>query len=139
MSRVVDYCRENDHFAAANGIELIEASPGRARARMTVGQRQHNSIGTAHGGALFSLAATTFFAAFNASGRLAVGINMSIQCVKSVSDGVLWADALEETRSRKLVHGCVRITDAAGELVALFHGTAFIKGDTFPPADIRDE
>lgn len=138
MTELIDYCREHDHFAAANGIELIEASPGRARARMMVGQRQHNSIGTAHGGALFSLAATTFFAALNAAGRLAVGINMSIQCVKSASNGVLWAEAVEETRSRKLVHGCVRITDATGELIALFHGTAFIKGDTFPPTDNDD-
>jgi acyl-CoA thioesterase len=135
MSDLIDYCGENDHFAAANGIELIEVGPGRARARMTVGQRQHNSIGTAHGGALFSLAATTFFAACNSTGRLAVGANMGITCVKLVRDGVLLAEAIEVARTRKLAHGTVRITDESGELVALFHGTAYVKGAPFPPVE----
>ena len=133
MDDLAGYCREHDQFAAANGIELIEVGKGSARARMSIAQRQLNSVGTVHGGALFSLAATTFFAAVNSTGRLAMGTNMSITCVKAVSEGTLSAEAVQVARSRKLAHGDVRITDAKGDLVALFHGTAYVKGDAFPP------
>lgn len=133
MNRMVEYCRESDHFSARNGIELLEMAPGRARARMTVVEERLNSIGTAHGGSLFSLAATTFFAACNAAGELAVGTNMSITCLKPAEQGVLTAEAAEISRSRKLVHASVRITDESGDLVAIFHGTAFLKGTPYPP------
>jgi acyl-CoA thioesterase len=135
MSSVLGYCREHDRFAAANGVEWIEIEPGRARARMTVSERQHNSIDTAHGGALFTLAAATFFAACNAAGQLAVGTHMSITCLKPVVNGPIEAEAVEISRSRKLVHGTVRITNAEGQLVALFQGTAYIKGGPYPPPD----
>ena len=133
MTTPIDYCRRHDRFAAANGIELIEMTPGHARTRMTVSERQGNSIGTAHGGALFTLAATAFFAACNAAGELAVGTNMGITCLKPVTAGVLEAEATEIARSRKLAHGTVRITDESGDLVAVFQGTAYIKGEPYPP------
>jgi acyl-CoA thioesterase len=134
MNITAEYCRDHDRFAAASGIELIEMGPGRARARMAITEQHLNSIGTAHGGALFTLAATTFFAACNAAGQMAVGTNMNITCLKPVAAGVLTAEATEIARSRKLVHGSVRITDEAGELVAVFQGTAYVKGQPFPPA-----
>ena len=129
MSNMLDYCRENDRFASANGIEIIEVAPGRAKARVTVEQRHLNAIATVHGGLLFSLAATTFFAACNAAGRVAVGTNMNITCLKPVTGGTLYAEAVEVSRSRKLAHATVRITDDSEEPVALFQGTAYIKGE----------
>lgn len=133
MSTAIEYCRRRDRFAAANGIELIEMKPGHARAQMAVTGRHLNSVDTAHGGSLFSLAATTFFAACNAAGQTAVGTNMSITCLKPAAAGVLTAEATEIARSRKLVHASVRITDDRGELIAVFQGTAYIKGQPFPP------
>jgi acyl-CoA thioesterase len=133
MTTPFEYCRDHDQFAAANGIELLTMIPGRATARMTVAERQQNSIGTAHGGSLFTLAATTFFAACNAGGQLALGTNMSITCLKAVASGTLQAEATETARTRKLAHGSVRITDETGDLVAIFQGTAFIKGTPYPP------
>jgi acyl-CoA thioesterase len=134
MTTPIDYCRQHDRFAAAAGIELIEMRPGHAVARMTVSERQQNSIGTVHGGALFTLAATTFFAACNAAGKMALGTNMSITCLKPVAAGILTAEATEISRSRKLAHGTVRISDESGQLVALFQGTAYIKEEPYPPA-----
>jgi acyl-CoA thioesterase len=131
-----DYCRDHDRFAAANGIELIEAKGGRARARLILEDRHRNSIGTAHGGLLFSLAATAFFAACNTSGRMAVGVNMSITCLKPVAGGTLRAEAEETARSRKLVHGRVRILDESGEPLAIFQGTAYVKEQPYPPESV---
>jgi acyl-CoA thioesterase len=133
MTTAIEYCRRRDRFAAANGIDLIEMGPGRARARMALTEQHLNSVGTTHGGALFTLAATTFFAACNAAGQTAVGTNMGITCLKPVAAGVLTAEATETARSRKLVHASVRITDEEGDLVAVFQGTAYIKGQPFPP------
>jgi acyl-CoA thioesterase len=130
----IDYCRHNDRFAAASGVELIEMTAGRAVAQMAVAEQQQNSLGTVHGGALFTLAATAFFAASNAAGETAMGTNMNITCLKPAVAGVLRAEATEIARSRKLVHGTVRITDEKGDLVALFQGTAYIKGQPYPPA-----
>lgn len=135
MTTAIEYCRRRDRFAAANGIELLEMGPGRALARMAVTAEHLNSVGTTHGGALFTLAATTFFAACNAAGRTAVGTNMSITCLKPVAAGVLTAEATETARSRKLAHASVRITDEAGNLVAVFQGTAYVKREPFPPSE----
>jgi len=122
-----------DRFAAANGIELVEVRPGYARAVMPIEDRHHNSLGTVHGGALFTLAATTFFAACNAAGQVAMGISMSISCHHPALDGQLQAEATEISRSRKLATCGVRICDAAGRLIATFQGTAYVKRDPFPP------
>lgn len=135
MPETVEEALTRDRFAAANGIELLEVRPGSARARLVLQERHRNSVGLAHGGAIFTLAAFAFFAACNAAGRLGLGIAMSIQCTKAASEGVLTAEATEMSRSRRLATNEVRVTDESGELVALFTGTAYLKEEPFPPRD----
>jgi acyl-CoA thioesterase len=120
-----------DEFAAANGIELVDVRPGHARMRMAIGRRHLNSLGLVHGGAMFTLAATTFFAACNASGNVAMGINMSIACLHPVVEGVLEAEATEISRSPHLAHCVVRVTDSQENLVAQFQGTAYVKNEPY--------
>lgn len=132
LQAVREYFR-NDRFAAANGMELVEVRTGYARARMTVAQRHLNSVGTVQGGALFTLADLAFAAACNSAGKLALGMQMNISCLKAVSAGVLEAEAEEVARSRKISTCSVRITDREGALVAIFQGTAYIKEASFPP------
>jgi acyl-CoA thioesterase len=122
-----------DRFAAANGIELIEARPGYARTRMAAEDRHRNCVDLVHGGALFTLAATAFFAAVNSWGHTAVGINMTLSCLQPSGGGTLEAEATEVSRGRRLSTCSVRITGGQGQLVALFQGTAYIKNEKFPP------
>jgi acyl-CoA thioesterase len=122
-----------DRFAAANGIEVVEAGLGYARARMVAEERHLNSVGLVHGGALFTLAAAAFFAACNAAGKLAVGIHMNLECLQPGRLGELRAEAREEARSRRIATCSVRVTDGAGDLVAMFQGTAYVKDEPFPP------
>lgn len=124
---------KNDRFASENGIELLELRSGYARARMVVAERHLNSIGTVQGGALFTLADLAFAGACNSAGRLAVGLNMSISCLKAVTQGTLYAEAEEIARSTKISTCSVRITDDGGDLVAVFQGTAYVKSGPFPP------
>ena len=46
----------NDRFAHESGIRLLEVREGFARASMEVLPRHYNGVGTAQGGAIFTLA-----------------------------------------------------------------------------------
>jgi acyl-CoA thioesterase len=123
-----------DRFATSNGIELLEVKSGYARMKMRATQEHTNAVGMVHGGALFTLAASAFFAACNAAGRTAVGIHMSLGCIRPSLLGVYTAEAQEIARNNRLSTCSVRVTDEAERLVAVFQGTAYIK-DGLDPAN----
>lgn len=118
---------ERDRFAAENGITLADVQRGAAVARMEVGARHLNGVGIVQGGAIFTLADLAFAAAANSHGDVAVAIDVSISFIKAVSAGTLTAEAREEALNPRLSTCLVRVTDEAGELVALFKGTAYRK------------
>jgi acyl-CoA thioesterase len=123
---------ENDRFATASGMRLIELRPGFAKTSMAVEDRHLNSVGTVHGGAIFTLADFAFGAAVKTGGKAAPLINSTISYLKATRTGTLVAEATEVARSRKISTCTVRVTNDAGELVALFQGTAYIKDEPFP-------
>ncbi|MGD8368212.1 MAG: hotdog fold thioesterase [Desulfobacterales bacterium] len=125
---------ERDRFAAHNGIEILEISPGRARVRMEVAEHHLNGLDRVHGGAVFSLADLAFAAASNSHGSAAMGINASIAYVKEAAGDVLFAEAEEVSRSHRLATYSIRVTDASGQTVALFQGTVYRReGQAIPP------
>lgn len=123
---------KRDRFAAGAGAELVLVEPGHAIARMQVEARHHNAIGTAQGGAIFTLADFAFAAAVNSRSHVAVAINCSITFMKAAADGLLTAEAREETRSNKLGAVTVRVTDETGDVVAIFQGLAYQKKELLP-------
>lgn len=118
---------ERDRFAVQAGIRLVEVGEGHARAVMEVAPSHLNGVDVVQGGALFTLADFAFAAACNSHDRVAVAIDVSISFVKGVSSGTLVADATEEALTERLSTCLVRVTDEAGDLVALFKGTAYRK------------
>ncbi len=117
-----------DRFAESLGIEILEVGPGSARLRMPVTARHLNSILTVHGGALFSLADMAFAVASNSHGILSVALNAHISYLKASREGaVLYAEASEVSTHPKISVYTVRICEEAGELIALFQGTAYRK------------
>jgi acyl-CoA thioesterase len=127
---------ETDRFAAANGMRLVELRPGYSKTSMAVGERHFNSIGTVHGGAIFTLADFAFGAAVKTGGMAAPAVATSMSFLKATRSGTLYAEAKEVSRSRKLSVCTVQVTNDAGELVALFQGTAYIKDEPFPPPSV---
>ena len=121
-----------DEFARGNGMRLVEVRLGYARAEMTVEARHLNAVGIVQGGAVFTLADLAFAAACNSHGVVAVACQVDITYFKGVSSGRLTATAEEIARTRKLSTCLIRVTDEAGELVALFKGVAYIKGTPLP-------
>jgi acyl-CoA thioesterase len=124
---------ENDQFATANGMRLLELRPGYCKASLPVEQRHLNSLRTVHGGAIFTLADFAFGAVSNSGGKIAPAISTTISFLKATRSGTLYAEATEISRSRKLSVSTVKVINDAGELVALFQGTAYIKEEPFPP------
>ena len=116
-----------DLFAGFVGIDLIEAGNGRAKARLPIGDRHRNGLGLVHGGAIFTLADLAFAAAVNSRGRAAVAIHCSISYLKAAAGDVLFAEAEEISCGPKIAAYTIRVTDASGEIIALFEGMAYRK------------
>lgn len=132
MEEIAGYFK-NDRFAAHLGIELLEISPGRARARMKIEEHHLNALDIGHGGAIFGLADLVFAVASNSHGTVAMAINVSISYLKAVRAGTtLYAEALELSRNPKLASYSVRVESEDGDLVALFQGMVYRKKDPVP-------
>jgi acyl-CoA thioesterase len=116
-----------DAFANACGIELTEASDGRAVARVAIDERHLNGIGLVHGGLLFTLADLAFAAAVHTRGKVAVSINNAITYLKAAQGRMLRAEATEVSRNRRIASYTVNILDETGEIIALFQGLAYVK------------
>jgi len=119
----------NDHFARHLGIEVLEYSEGKARAKMEIQRHHLNSAGTLHGGAIFSLADAVFSVASNSHGTLAVAINVSISYFRAMRSGTLMAEAEEVSLNPRLATYLIRVEDEKGDAIALFQGTVYRKKD----------
>jgi acyl-CoA thioesterase len=136
MSQELDAQRhyfENDRFAAASGMRLLELRPGYAKTCLAVETRHLNNVGTVQGGAIFTLADFAFGAASKTGGKVTVAVNTNLSFLRPTQSGMLYAEATEISRSRRLSVCTVQVLNDAGELVALFQGTAYIKDEPFPP------
>jgi acyl-CoA thioesterase len=119
-----------DRWAAAAGARLVEVRPGYARTTLRLRDEHMNGVETAQGGLVFTLADYAFAACCNSHGTVAVALDVSITFCRAAVRGVLVAEALEESKTRRTSVCTVRVTDDAGSLVALFRGTAFRKEDS---------
>jgi acyl-CoA thioesterase len=116
-----------DAFAKRCGIQLIECRPGFAQCTMEVTENHWNGIGTAMGGALFTLADFTFCVAANSHGPLAVSLHVSISYLRPCSSGILTAIATEVSRSSRIGVYRISITDEEQKQIADVTGTCYIK------------
>ena len=120
---------KNDTFADHVGIELLEVSEGRAKAKMEIKEHHLNGIDIAHGGAIFSLADLVFAVASNSHKTIALGINASISYLKAAASGTLIAEAKEVSLNPKLATYEVCVTDETDDIIAIFLGTVYRKKD----------
>jgi acyl-CoA thioesterase len=118
-----------DHFCRELGIELVEAEPGRAIARVRIEARHLNFRGAGHGGLTFTLADAAFGVACNAHGIAAAGVDVHMIYNRATRLGdVLTATAEELSRSTRLATYRIDVRRGDGKLVAAMTGTAYISG-----------
>ncbi len=123
---------KNDRFAVNSNVELISMTPGAARAKMHIQPHHLNGLGSAMGGAIFTLADFAFAAASNSHGTIAVALNVNITFLKAARSGTLWAEARENSKNPKVGSYTVEVRDDEGDLVAMFQGTAYRKKEPVP-------
>ncbi|WP_175425647.1 hydroxyphenylacetyl-CoA thioesterase PaaI [Trinickia violacea] len=123
-----------DACSRALGFELLEVHPGYARMRMTVRPDFLNGHNICHGGLMFTLADSTFAFACNSYNINTVASGCSIEFLRPVHGGdVLTAEAVEQVLSGRNGIYDIRLTNRAGETVAMFRGkSAHIKGHVIP-------
>jgi len=126
-----------DPFACFLGVELLELREGYSKTTITVGEHMLNFMDLLHGGVIFSLADIAFSAACNSYGQVAVALNVSINFLDAVQAGTrLYASATEESRGRRTALYRLAVTTEDCTLVALCHGTAYVKDQVL---DITDQ
>ena len=114
-------------FEKLVGIQVQELRDGYAKASLKIGHEHLNSIGLAHGGAIFSLADCVFAEAANFGENVAVAINANIDFLNpSLIGDVLTAEAIRISESKKLgfYHITVFKKDVA---IAFFSGIVYRK------------
>lgn len=112
-----------DPFMRTLGLAGEILSPGRARVWGTLGPEHLNSLGSAHGGFLYSVADAAFALASNSHGAAAVALSTHMEYVAPTKAGdLIEAIATEVHLGRRAAVYQVEIR--VGEtLVALFTGT----------------
>ena len=123
---------QGDKFALLAGVTLLDVGNGYAKACMEVKPEHLNGGGVCQGGALFTLADLAFAAATNSHAQLTFSIDSSIHFFRSVSEGILYAEAREVFNHKRLANCEVRITTEEGELIATFNGTGYRKDIPLP-------
>ena len=118
---------KKDRFAANAGAELLEIKEGYGRARMLITPEHLNGGGVCQGGAIFTLADLAFAAAVNSHGVLTFSTSSNITYFKSVTQGYIYAEAREIVNHHRMPYAEVRVTDEAGELVAIFTSSGYRK------------
>ncbi|MBB5412442.1 acyl-CoA thioesterase [Paraburkholderia sp. HC6.4b] len=128
---------ENDACSRAIGLEILDVRPGYARLRMAVRDDFLNGHQICHGGLIFTLADSTFAFACNTYNINTVAAGCSIEYLRPVYGGdVLSAEAVEQTSSGRTGIYDIRVTNRAGETVAMFRGkSAQIRGHLIPTGD----
>ncbi len=117
---------EDDRALHHLGIELLEASPGRAILRLVIAERHLNGLGVGHGGILFTLADAAMAYASNTGlpdgdQALATGGEIDFLAPARVEDTITAEATTVAISGRTSVHD-VRLTDTAGAVLAVFRG-----------------
>ncbi|MBP5630329.1 MAG: PaaI family thioesterase [Bacteroidaceae bacterium] len=119
----------HDEFARQNGIEIVEIAEGYARTQVSIEPRHLNAGGFVQGGLLFTLADLAFAAATNSHGTLTVTSTANITFVRGAKSGIISAQAQELVNHHHLPFCEVRVTDEAGNLLAIFTASGYRKED----------
>ncbi len=116
-----------DRYAALTGVEIVEASVGYCKARLTIEDKHLNAANVVQGGAIFTLADSAFAVASNSHGQLALAINANIFFLKAATGGILYSVATEVTEPGRLGAYDVLVTNGEDEVVARFTGMVYRK------------
>ncbi|WP_372845371.1 hotdog fold thioesterase [Pontiella sp.] len=136
VEKIKKLIRENDQLGNLLGVKLTEVSEGRAFAELKIEQQHLNAAGVAHGGSIFALADIALAAASNSYGNVALLTNGNIQVFHATKLGdTLFAKAKEVSASRRLAHYRIKVTNSAGDQIAVYNATVYKTSTPLPDSD----
>ena len=118
-------------FDTHYGLEILEESPDRMRARCPVTDKVKQPFGLVHGGVFASMAEAmasigTGLGVWH-DGATAVGLSNSTSFLRPVREGVIHAEGRPRHRGRTTWIWDVEVTDDAGNLCALSRVTIAVR------------
>ena len=129
--RTVDILKRKsagEPFPCKLGMRVTKVEPGYALVEMAFEPDMRNTLGTMHGGAIFSLIDEAFELSCNSHGTLAVALNMNITYIAPPEAGShLKAEATEISCSGRTGTYQIMVTDDKGRQIAVCQALAYRK------------
>ncbi len=126
---VLEIMLKRDRFTAWLGLVIEEIGPGYCKLHYRVTDTMQNGFDMIHGGVLFSASDSAFAFACNSHGIVTVALDVNISFTRPARAGeLLTVEAQEAHLGNRIGIYDIRTTNEAGELVALFKGTAYRTG-----------
>lgn len=124
----------NEPFARHMELCLKDLGPGFSVVEMDYRpEHMDNIYQRAHGGAIYGLIDEAFQAACQTHGTIAVALNVNVSYVASPEPGSrLRAEAKEISRTKKIAHYDIQVTDPNRNLIATCRAIAFRTGKPIP-------
>lgn len=122
----------HDAFSGHLGVEILEVEAGRCVTQMPLDERHLNGMGNTHGAAVFAQVDVTFAALANAEGSYCTNAQTSISFLAPGRVSPMRCEATLVRAGRKLGTYDVKVTDAAGALVATATVTGYNTGAPLP-------
>jgi acyl-CoA thioesterase len=120
-------------YAKMMGMRLVEIGPGSSMVEMKLSEQMKNICGVTHGGAVYSLIDGAFEVAANSYGTVAVALNVNVSYINpAITNDILYAQAKEQSRSRKISTYHIQVKNDRGELIATCQSMAYRKKDPLP-------
>ena len=134
LKKAIYKAARNEPFAKNLGMTLVDLALGYSRVEMTYhADKMDNIYQRTHGGAIYSLIDEAFETSCQTHGDIAVALNVNVSYTASPEPGArLTAEAREITRSKKIAHYDISVTDDAGQLIATAKTIAFRTGKPIP-------
>jgi acyl-CoA thioesterase len=125
---------ETEPFARQMGMKLVDLKRGYSKVEMAYHpDKMDNIYQRAHGGAIYSLIDEAFETSCQTHGDIAVALNVNVSYTASPEPGAhLTAEAKETTRSKKIAHYDISVSDETGRLIATAKTIAFRTGKPIP-------
>jgi len=124
----------SEPFAQKMGMRLKDLKLGYSKVEMDyLPESMNNIYNRAHGGAIYALIDEAFETSCQTHGTVAVALNVSVSYTASPEPGVrLIAEAKEISRTKKIAHYDISVTDNNGNLIATSRTIAFRTGKPIP-------
>jgi acyl-CoA thioesterase len=126
---VLEIMLKRDRYTAWLGLVIDEVGLGYCKLHYRVTDTMLNGFDMIHGGVLFSASDSAFAFACNSHGIITVALDVNISFTRPARTGeLLTVEAQEAHLGNRIGIYDIRTTNEAGELVALFKGTAYRTG-----------